>query len=303
MREVIKQQFNPTRWTVEEDVHTATSPIGPLAFTNLIMTLRDIPQPGTHRKEHKRVVLAAHYDSKLLEAAAEETAGQSWPPADPASLLESSGFVGATDSAWSCALIIELALAIEREVHVRRQSPELMLQVVLFDGEEAVREWSSVDSLYGARHLAEQWAQLDATSSEGANGSNALNRLQNINLFMLLDLLGARTGNRVFSFHSPDSALDRLFSQLIRIEQTLFPAATPVFRSEDTYKHLRGQGVEDDHTPFQQRGVPVLHLIPVPFPDVWHKFTDTIDALDPDTCHRIALVLHRFLQELLISEK
>lgn len=30
-------------------------------------------------------------------------------------------------------------------------------------------------------------------------------------------------------------------------------------------------GVDDDHKPFLQRGVPVFHVIPIPFPDVWHK--------------------------------
>ena len=28
--------------------------------------------------------------------------------------------------------------------------------------------------------------------------------------------------------------------------------------------------IDDDHAPFLKRGVPVLHLIPYPFPDVWH---------------------------------
>ena len=29
----------------------------------------------------------------------------------------------------------------------------------------------------------------------------------------------------------------------------------------------------DDHLPFLAKGVPVVHLIPVPFPSVWHKMT------------------------------
>ena len=32
-----------------------------------------------------------------------------------------------------------------------------------------------------------------------------------------------------------------------------------------------GRGfIEDDHIPFMQRGVPILHLIPSPFPEQWH---------------------------------
>lgn len=35
----------------------------------------------------------------------------------------------------------------------------MTLQLLFFDGEEAFEEWSNTDSLYGARHLAEQMAK------------------------------------------------------------------------------------------------------------------------------------------------
>lgn len=31
--------------------------------------------------------------------------------------------------------------------------------------------------------------------------------------------------------------------------------------------------IEDDHIPFLMRGVPVLHVIPWPFPDDWHRIS------------------------------
>lgn len=31
-----------------------------------------------------------------------------------------------------------------------------------------------------------------------------------------------------------------------------------------------GGGIEDDHLPFLEKGVPVVHLITMPFPRVWH---------------------------------
>lgn len=37
------------------------------------------------------------------------------------------------------------------------QSNVVTLQMVFFDGEEAFKEWSKTDSLYGSRHLAWQW--------------------------------------------------------------------------------------------------------------------------------------------------
>lgn len=38
------------------------------------------------------------------------------------------------------------------------QQSDVTLQMVFFDGEEAFVKWSQTDSLYGARHLAEQWS-------------------------------------------------------------------------------------------------------------------------------------------------
>ncbi|NWW74858.1 QPCTL protein, partial [Climacteris rufus] len=57
--------------------------------------------------------------------------------------------------------------------------------------------------------------------------------------------------------------------------------------------------VEDDHVPFLQRGVPVLHVIPTPFPGVWHSPGDTEAALDPGTVQDLARILLLFVAEFL----
>lgn len=38
--------------------------------------------------------------------------------------------------------------------------------------------------------------------------------------------------------------------------------------------------MEDDHIPFMARGVEVLHIIPSPFPRVWHTINDDGEHLD-----------------------
>lgn len=38
--------------------------------------------------------------------------------------------------------------------------------------------------------------------------------------------------------------------------------------------------VEDDHIPFKNLQVPIVHVIPLPFPKVWHKKSDNKDAID-----------------------
>ncbi|XP_074990608.1 glutaminyl-peptide cyclotransferase-like protein isoform X6 [Calonectris borealis] len=57
--------------------------------------------------------------------------------------------------------------------------------------------------------------------------------------------------------------------------------------------------VEDDHVPFLQRGVPVLHLIPTPFPRVWHTLEDTEDNLHPPTVEDLCKILVAFVAEFL----
>jgi glutaminyl-peptide cyclotransferase len=59
--------------------------------------------------------------------------------------------------------------------------------LIFFDGEEAFRAWTSTDSIYGARHLAEKWEGQTYTSNR-VDG----NYLDRIDMFVLLDLLGAK---------------------------------------------------------------------------------------------------------------
>ena len=67
------------------------------------------------------------------------------------------------------------------------QGRELTIQMIFFDGEEAFKEWSATDSIYGARHLAQKWSGL-TYDYKGVSG----NHLDRIDVFVLLDLLGAK---------------------------------------------------------------------------------------------------------------
>ncbi|KAK2491946.1 hypothetical protein MC885_011915 [Smutsia gigantea] len=198
-------------WHVELDPFTASTPLGPLDFGNVVATL----DPGAAR----HLTLACHYDSKLFPSG-------------------SAPFVGATDSAVPCALLLELAAPVT-------------LQLLFFDGEEALKEWGPKDSIYGSRHLAQLM--------ESAPHSPGPTRIQAIELFTLLDLLGAP--NPTFYSHFPHTA--RWFYRLRSI------------------------------------GVPVLHLIPTPFPSVWHTPDDSEANLHPPTIHNLSRILAVFLAEYL----
>ena len=164
-------------WEVRYDQFRDKTPVGDKQFTNIIATLN----PGAPR----RLVIACHYDSKLSP----------------------TGFLGATDSAVPCAQMINLATVMRRDlndVHNRTslvswfctcfkvvnflrtalnfmpffQGQDLTLQFLFFDGEEPFVRWSGNDNTYGSRHLAKVWQEKGL--------------LDGIEVFMLLDLLGAR---------------------------------------------------------------------------------------------------------------
>ena len=45
------------------------------------------------------------------------------------------------------------------------------------------------------------------------------------------------------------------------------------------------------------RGVPVLHIIPTPFPPVWHRIEDDGDHLDPEVLDDWAKIVTAFVAE------
>nr|XP_041568504.1 glutaminyl-peptide cyclotransferase-like protein [Taeniopygia guttata] len=249
------------RWHLELDTFVAPTPRGPVAFSSVVATVAPVAS--------RRLALGCHYDTKALPGGT---------------------FVGATDAAVPCALLLELAAALDGHLRERgEQDPALTLQLLFLDGEEAFEAWSDSDSLYGARHLAAKMA---------ARGHPAGSEVTAMSLLVLLDLLGA--ARPAIHSHFPES--HRWFLRLATIEQRLrrlgllysAPPEPPFFRLEPP-----PGPVEDDHLPFLRRGVPVLHLIPTPFPRVWHTPGDTEANLHPPTVQDLAKVLLVFVAEFL----
>ncbi|XP_069918108.1 glutaminyl-peptide cyclotransferase-like protein isoform X2 [Oryctolagus cuniculus] len=207
-------------WHVELDPFTASTPLGPLDFGNVVATL----DPGAAR----HLTLACHYDSKFF------------PPG-------SAPFVGATDSAVPCALLLELAQALDLELsRAKEQAAPVTLQLLFLDGEEALKEWGPKDSLYGSRHLARLM--------ESMPHSPGPTRIQAIELFVLLDLLGAP--NPTFYSHFPRTI--RWFHRLRSIEKRLHRLNLLQSHPEEVMYFQPGEppgSVEDDHIPFLRRGI------------------------------------------------
>nr|XP_008252759.1 glutaminyl-peptide cyclotransferase [Oryctolagus cuniculus] len=258
-------------WVLEVDTFLSNTPYGIRSFSNIISTLN----PSTKR----HLVLACHYDSKYFPR---------W---------DNRVFVGATDSAVPCAMMLELARALDKQLlslkNVSDSRTAVSLQLIFFDGEEAFLHWSPQDSLYGSRHLASKMA-----STPHPPGARGTNQLHGMDLLVLLDLIGA--SNPTFPNFFSNTA--RWFNRFKAIEQELHELGLLKDHSlERQYFQNFGYGglIQDDHIPFLRKGVPVLHLIPSPFPEVWHSMDDDEGSLDESTIDNLNKILQAFVAEYL----
>ncbi|KAI6190643.1 hypothetical protein M3Y97_00140900 [Aphelenchoides bicaudatus] len=251
---------------VEWDNFHDSTPMGTVPFRNLIATF----DPHAPR----RLVLACHYDSKILPGKV---------------------FLAATDSAVPCAMMLDFAQTLAPLLHAKPNSP-VTLQLIFLDGEEAFVEWSRSDSTYGARHLADLWSRKWYPTTSKQQPLELSVELDRIDAFVLLDLLGARNPQIT---HTIGHGTSTLFKGLENIEKNLRAAGKlrkvpQIFRSHDSL-----HGIEDDHIPFLEKGTPIMHLIPVPFPVVWHTPSDNEKALDYNTIYNLLTILRVFTAEYL----
>ncbi|CUF01735.1 peptidase, putative [Bodo saltans] len=258
-------------WELSFDNFTEATPVGMMQFTNLISTIenpffqngdaepidrskrRHFPKSkGKKRLSH--LVLAAHWDSKLMKG--------------------SKPFLGACDSVVPMLIVLEmmkmvshtLRMAASGDMYHHSVARNLLPQtvtVMLFDGEEAFVHWQGKDHTYGSRHLASHWQQT--------------NKISSIDLFALLDLMGPAglTYHNYFPnesgafFDSLSVTEKRLRSRgRLLTTHTSFPSASQ-----------RQPPIEDDHIHWAPY-VPVLHMISNPFPRVWHTSADDESAID-----------------------
>jgi glutaminyl-peptide cyclotransferase len=209
---------------VEDDVFTADTPEGKFPVHNIIAKF-----PGTR---DGIVVIASHYDTN-------------YP-------LRNTSFVGANDGVSSSALLLEFANQLRGK---KRQGYSVWL--VWDDAEEAVKQWSETDSLYGIRHLAEKWQQ-DGT-------------LKKIKAFLLADMIG-----------DADLNIERDQNSTPWLEDLVYKAAER--RGYQSHFFARTDAINDDHLPFMKLGVPCADLIDLNYGYnnvFWHTPEDTVDKLSP----------------------
>ena len=277
-------------WKVEFQNSTSKTPVSrgkEIPFVNFIAS-RD--PPGSTPGDVERLTFAAHYDSKY----------------------EPEGFIGAIDSAAPCAIIMHAMRSIDaaltkkwEAMHAEGNMDTFLeeqkgIQVLFLDGEEAFKSWSSTDSLYGARSLAEQWeVQVNPALSTYKTP------LSSIPLFVLLDLLGSKDPTVQSFFPTTHWAYRKIAELEVRLRHLKrFKSSSEELwfvHSLNTELEVKwGPRIEDDHIPFLERGVEVLHLIdasPWGFPRIWHTLDDDAEHLDIDTVEDWSILVAAFAAE------
>jgi len=226
--------------TMTRDEFTADTPLGAIEMVNLSYVI-----PG--RSGADRILLVAHYDSKRFVG---------------------FDFVGANDSASAVALLLALI------PDFKARSFPFDVQTVFVDGEEALVQWSPIDSLYGSRRLA-----ATLTGGKAVRGA------------IVLDMIGDRD-LRLIRESRTDSALQSYLQEAA--------AELGLERLLDS----RPQAVDDDHMPLIEAGVPTLHLMDFTFGGngspgtFWHTERDTVDKVSAESLSAVGELVLGVLDRL-----
>lgn len=210
---------------VEQDKFTAQTPVGKFPMNNIIAKF-----PG---KKSGIIVVAGHYDTNYPLP---------------------KNYVGANDGGSSTALLLALADQLRGKL---RNGYSVWL--VWTDGEEAFVKWTSSDSLYGTRQLAQKW-QADGTAGK-------------VKAFILVDMIG-----------DADLDIQRDTNSTPWLTDLVYQAATNLGYQSHFFQQTIS--IEDDHLPFSKIGIPVVDLIDFTYGynNVFHHTTeDTLDKLSPQS--------------------
>ena len=214
----------------------AMTPLGEVSMANVIGTI-----PG---RRPERIALASHFDTKLFR---------------------DIRFVGANDGASSTAALLELG-----RVLAKRQN-DFTIELLFFDGEEAVIEWGrNNDNTYGSRHYVQ-----DAQRNGMLDGLRAL---------VLLDMIGEKDLLIRRDANSTPWLVDIVWAAAARLGHR------SVFSNELT-------AIDDDHMPFLRAGVPAVDVIDLEYP-AWHTANDTIDQISPESLQIVGDVVLAALPDI-----
>ncbi|XP_068149140.1 glutaminyl-peptide cyclotransferase [Drosophila tropicalis] len=207
IRRYIKQSLKKLDWLVQEDTFVTDNPVvGKVRLHNIIAKLT----PHANRY----LMLGCHYDGK--------------------------GYKKTTGSAISCALLLNIAHVLQKELKKISPRPwDISLMLVFFDGKEAIGSRDNI--LQGSYHLVRRWTR---------NGF-----INNIDMFLPIDFYETQ------DIHFPHMIVSTViwYLRLRQLENLLYHKRTKYFQAI-----IRELPERNDHMPFHALRLPVLPLITIP---------------------------------------
>jgi Zn-dependent M28 family amino/carboxypeptidase len=235
-REFVVAELKKAGIATRVQAFVARAPTGEIKMGNVIGTI-----PG---RRPERIALASHFDTKLFK---------------------DFRFVGASDGASSTAALLELARVLKA-----RQN-EFTIDLLFFDGEEAVVEWSlNNDNTYGSRHYV-QAAQQDGT-------------LRGLRALILLDMVGDKDLIIRRDSNSTPWLVDIVWNAAARAGHR------SVFSDELTT-------IDDDHIPFVRAGVASVDIIDLDY-FAWHTADDTLENVSQKSLQIVGDVILAALPDI-----
>ncbi len=235
-RAYIVNALGEAGWEVERQTFTNATPHGPVEFTNLIARFKAANPDAPAPTDTQRVIVASHYDTKKF------------------STIE---FVGAHDGASSTGALIELARVLALDWDLARQ-----VELVFFDGEEALAQFTQEDGLYGSRYYAQQLRESG--------------RVKQFDYGILWDMIGDRDLTLTIPPDTPQE-----------LRREIWSAAEALGLRE--YLEYSDREIWDDHVPLNQVGIPSIDLIDFKY-NYWHTADDTLDKLSPESLEKVARI-------------
>lgn len=248
-REHIAASLAAAGWFVEPQTFTENTPHGPVTFTNLIARFQSKSAAASKTPPAtttQTFIVGSHYDSKYFSTIA---------------------FVGANDGASSTGALLELArtLALDPTFATR-------FELVFFDGEEAIQQFTDTDGLYGSRYYAR------ALRESG--------RFQQFTGAIIWDMIGDKNLTVTLPLDSPRDMMQGLF------------ASAEALSVRDAFR-LFDRPLLDDHVPLQQIArIPSLDIIDFDYAP-WHTADDTLSQISSQSLQTIGAVTLHYLKQRL----
>jgi glutaminyl-peptide cyclotransferase len=181
-------------------------------------------------------------------------------------------FVGANDGGSSTVLKLELARQLKknRASFPRGSWGGCDLELFFFDGEEAfLPDWNDgqklfgvQDNLYGSRRYVAERMQRKP------------------DLLLLVDMIGHKNQKLFITQGSNQKAAETMVKVKGGVDISIVPL-----------------GIEDDHIPFAQVGVPFVHVIDWTNLAEWHTPKDTLEIVSTSKLSEALKMVWRFLHE------